>query len=229
MRTLAIGDIHGCFTALQTVVSVVELSSEDNLVTLGDYIDRGPQVPQVLVWLRERYRSGRLVPLLGNHEIMLRACRTDKDLFQDWLEFGGRATLEAYGSAQGELSLDDIPKEDWDFIEEYCVPWHETEKHIFVHAGLHPNLPLSRQYEQVLFWDRVVEHTPHYSGKTMICGHTPQADGKPTHQGHAIYLDTGAYLENGWLTCLDIDSGEVWQGNQAGDSRNWYLGKAETS
>ena len=45
MRTLAIGDIHGCFKALQAVVAAAEISSEDNVVTLGDYIDRGPEVP----------------------------------------------------------------------------------------------------------------------------------------------------------------------------------------
>ena len=54
MRTLAIGDIHGCFKALQTVVAAADISVEDRLVTLGDYIDRGPEVPQVLAWLRAR-------------------------------------------------------------------------------------------------------------------------------------------------------------------------------
>ena len=229
MRTLAIGDIHGCFKALQAVGAAAEISSEDNVVTLGDYIDRGPEVPQVLAWLRGRYQSGRLIPLLGNHEIMLRASRKDEELREDWLEFGGRATLEAYATDLATLSLEDIPPEDWDFIEEHCLPWHETEKHIFVHAGLHPNLPLSRQYEQVLFWDRSIVHAPHCSGKTMICGHTPQEDGLPVHHGHAICIDTGAYLEDGWLTCLDVESGEYWQGNQAGDSRNWQLSEVGSS
>ena len=64
MRTLAIGDIHGCFKALQTVVAAAEISVDDRLVTLGDYIDRGPEVPQVLAWLRARYQSGHLIPLL---------------------------------------------------------------------------------------------------------------------------------------------------------------------
>ena len=122
MRTLAIGDIHGCFKALQAVGAAAEISSEDNVVTLGDYIDRGPEVPQVLAWLRGRYQSGRLIPLLGNHEIMLRASRKDEELREDWLEFGGRATLEAYATDLATLSLEDIPPEDWDFIEEHCLP-----------------------------------------------------------------------------------------------------------
>ena len=227
MRTLAIGDIHGCFRALETVVSAAQISVDDQLVTLGDYVDRGPEVPRVLSWLRDRYQMGRLVPLLGNHEKMLQASRTDEDFFRDWLSFGGRETLEAYISPEDELSLDAIPQEDWKFIDENCVSWHETEKHIFVHAGLHPNLPLARQYDQVLFWDRVVAHAPHCSGKTMICGHTPQEDGLPANHGHAICLDTGVYLKGGWLTCLDVESGEYWQANQAGDSRNWQIAEIE--
>lgn len=223
MRTLAIGDIHGCFKALQTVVAAAQISGDDNIVTLGDYVDRGPEVPEVLAWLRTRYQLGCLTPLLGNHEIMMRASRKDESLREEWLEFGGRMTLEAYATDAGKPSLEDIPSEDWSFIEEYCVPFHETETHIFVHAGLHPNLPLSRQYDQVLFWDRTSVHTPHCSGKTMICGHTPQENGYPVHHGHAICIDTGVYLEEGWLTCLDVETGEYWQGNQAGNSRNWQL------
>ena len=227
MRTLEIGDIHGCFKALQTVVTAAEISLEDTIVTLGDYIDRGPEVPQVLAWLRDRYQSGHLVPLLGNHEIMMLESRRDKVVREDWLQFGGRMTLEGYESDSEIPCLKDIPSEDWSFIEEHCLRFHETDKYIFVHAGLHPGLPLSRQYDQVLFWDRTSVHAPHCSGKTMVCGHTPQEGGHPVNHGHAICIDTGVYLKGGWLTCLDVDSGEYWQGNQEGDSRNWQLNEAD--
>lgn len=223
MRTLAIGDIHGCFKALQTVVAAAGISVNDRLVTLGDYIDRGPEVPQVLAWLRTRYQSGHLIPLLGNHELMMQASRKDVVLRDQWLEFGGRMTLAAYSSDGENLSFDDIPDEDWSFIDRDCVRFHETETHIFVHAGLHPDLPLSKQYEHILFWDRPIIHPPHCSGKTMVCGHTPQDEGHPVDHGHAIYIDTGVYQDGGWLTCLDVESGEYWQGNQEGDSRNWQL------
>ena len=223
MRTLAIGDIHGCFKALQTVVAAAEISADDHLVTLGDYVDRGPEVPQVLAWLRDHYQSGRLTPLLGNHELMLQACRDDASLRAEWLEFGGRATLEAYSDDSKGLSLEDIPAEDWLFLEEHCVPFHETETHIFVHAGLHPDLPLRKQYPQILFWDRSSVHPPHYSGKTMVCGHTPQEGGYPVNHGHAIYIDTGVYQKGGWLTCLEVDTGEYWQGDQQGNLRHWQL------
>ena len=42
MRTLAIGDIHGCSRALRALLDAVGPTPEDRIVTLGDYIDRGP-------------------------------------------------------------------------------------------------------------------------------------------------------------------------------------------
>ncbi|MGB1261098.1 MAG: metallophosphoesterase, partial [Akkermansiaceae bacterium] len=39
---LAIGDIHGCLTSLETMLELVQPSSDDLIVTLGDYVDRGP-------------------------------------------------------------------------------------------------------------------------------------------------------------------------------------------
>jgi serine/threonine protein phosphatase 1 len=41
-RVLAIGDIHGCSTALETLLESVKIQPDDTLVTLGDYGDRGP-------------------------------------------------------------------------------------------------------------------------------------------------------------------------------------------
>ncbi len=42
MRTIAIGDIHGCAKAVHALVQAIRPQREDTLVFLGDYIDRGP-------------------------------------------------------------------------------------------------------------------------------------------------------------------------------------------
>lgn len=55
---------------------------------------------------------------------------------------------------------------------------------------------------------------PHMSGKTVICGHTPQTSGYPVNLGHTICLDTAD-----WLTCLDLSSNEYWQANNEGETR----------
>ena len=52
-RTIALGDIHGCATALQTLLDALELSQSDTLVMLGDAIDRGPDSYGVIQQLLE--------------------------------------------------------------------------------------------------------------------------------------------------------------------------------
>ncbi len=63
----------------------------------------------------------------------------------------------------------------------------------------------------------------------MVCGHTPQVEGIPANYGHAVCLDTGVYLEDGWLTCLDVASGKYWQANQSGATRSCQLGDPRPS
>ena len=58
MRHLAIGDIHGCFRALTTLEAFVPFRDEDTLITLGDYVDRGPNSCAVLDWLVARRAEG---------------------------------------------------------------------------------------------------------------------------------------------------------------------------
>lgn len=71
MRTLAIGDIHGCYNSLRTLESYVAFESEDRIITLGDYVDRGPDTKKVLEWLIQRDSLGNLIALRGNHELMM--------------------------------------------------------------------------------------------------------------------------------------------------------------
>jgi serine/threonine protein phosphatase 1 len=47
-RTIAIGDIHGCSAALDTLIRAIQPRQEDCIVTLGDYINRGPDSRGVL-------------------------------------------------------------------------------------------------------------------------------------------------------------------------------------
>ncbi len=52
-RTIAIGDIHGCSAALNALLEAIRLSPEDTIVTLGDYINRGPDSRGVIERLIE--------------------------------------------------------------------------------------------------------------------------------------------------------------------------------
>lgn len=222
MRCLAIGDIHGCFRALTTLADVVPIRDDDLVVTLGDYVNRGPDSRSVLEWLIERHGKGKLVPLRGNHEIMMLQAREDPDRLRRWLYYGGTTTLASYQTDDTSDSLDLIPEAHWQFLEQETRGYYETASHIFVHATLHPDIALAEQPELYLHWEKFNDPPPHYSGKVMVCGHTSQKLGLPRSVGHAVCIDTWAYGD-GWLTCLDTDTGQYWQANQQGETRSEWL------
>jgi serine/threonine protein phosphatase 1 len=219
---LAIGDIHGCYRSLTTLVKAVKLTPEDTLITLGDYVNRGPETYAVMEWLIRRANTGPLIPLRGNHEIMMLNARLTGDSFT-WLSVGGKETLASYSPLEDEGRLADVPDSHWDFLEHQLCDYYETKKHLFVHANLYPDLPLDEQPEFMLFWEHIDEWTPpHVSGKTMICGHTSQKSGEPLNLGHAVCIDTAA-CKGGWLTCLEVETNYYWQANEAGQTREGFL------
>lgn len=224
MRTLAIGDIHGCLRALTTLINAVAPRPDDLLVTLGDYVDRGPDSKGVLDYLVDLHATGQLVALRGNHDRMMLDARDGADGYL-WLACGGQATLRSYSvAAYLEYDLADVPESHWDFLERRCVNWHEAETHFFVHGSVLPHLSLAEQPTEVLLWEKVYADstTAHCSGKVMICGHTRQASGDILDLGHTLCIDTGAY-GGGWLTCLEVETGRWWQASQGGELRQGSL------
>ena len=121
--------------------------------------------------------------------------------------------------------LDDIPDRHWQFLEA-TQPCHETDTHFFVHANVHPDLPLNEQPEYMLYWEKLEKGycAAHYSGKIMVCGHTAQKSGLPLDLGHAVCIDTLVY-GIGWLTCLDVQTGRLLQARQSGETRMGWLGE----
>jgi len=222
VRILAIGDIHGCFPALTALEKYVPFTPSDKLVTLGDYIDRGPDSRAVLDWLIAHKREDRLIPIRGNHELMMCAARESDRYFDAWVAYGGDQALNSYARPHHGGNLQDVPEAHWDFMERGCRAYFETDTHFFVHANVYPNLPLNVQTDHKLYWDKFNDPLPHVSGKTMVCGHTPQKNGLPRSIGHAICIDTWVYAR-GWLTCLDVESGRYWQANEKRDVRTGVL------
>lgn len=221
-RLLAIGDIHGCLTALEAVLNFARVQPDDVLVTLGDYVDRGPHSRQVLDWLIDRNRSGQLVALRGNHDLMMSAARFDNQARNGWISVGGVQTLQSYGDDGIIGTLEDVPERHFEFIDSTCHRYFETPTHIFVHATLQWDKPLEEQTDEVLYWEKFRNPEPHCSGKVMVCGHTSQKNGVPLSVGHAICIDTWVY-GHGWLTCLDVTSGQYWQAKQNGETRSGSL------
>jgi serine/threonine protein phosphatase 1 len=221
-RTIAIGDVHGCSAALAAILDAIRPGPADTLVPLGDYIDRGPDSRGVLDLLIALAGRCLLVPLLGNHEEMLFAATRDREALRAWLACGGVASLRSYGWAPGgpPRSLADwVPRRHWDFLAG-CRAYHETATHLFVHAGVLPDLPLDRQPGAALRW-RVTDAAtaaPHCSGKVAVVGHTPQWSGEVLDLGFLVCIDTNCH-RGGWLTALDTGTGQVWQADSNGALR----------
>jgi serine/threonine protein phosphatase 1 len=168
--------------------------------------------------LIKRHQTGRLVALRGNHDLMMLDVRDNPLSMEDWLVCGGGETLSSYAQPGHPGRIEDVPAVHWAFLESVCVDWYETETHFFVHANAHPDLSLVEQPGFLLYWEPLDDPKPHCSGKIMVCGHTKQRSGEPLNLGHTICIDTWVYGQ-GWLTCLDVGSGCVWQANQLGQQR----------
>jgi serine/threonine protein phosphatase 1 len=138
------------------------------------------------------------------------------------LKFGGQATLDSFGSA----GLDGISDECWSFLDS-CRLCYETPTHFFVHANYDPARPLSEQLEDTALSLSLTESVPgpHCSGKTAVVGHTAQASGEVLNLGHLLCIDTDC-CHAGYLTALDVDSGEIWQAQDQRHSARFPLGRS---
>ena len=185
-RTIAIGDIHGHLAALDGLLAAIEPAPDDTLITLGDYVDRGPNSRGVIDRLIQLGRRCRHVPLLGNHDLMM---------------------IEICGDGQLDLLRG-------------CRLFHETERHLFVHANYDADRPLAEQSTDELLWPSLRARVPrrHISGKTAIVGHTAQKTGQVLDLGHLTCIDTYIYGD-GYLTALEVDGGRLWQVDAQGRLR----------
>ncbi|HTU03674.1 MAG TPA: metallophosphoesterase family protein [Candidatus Sulfotelmatobacter sp.] len=191
--TYVIGDIHGCLDPLQRLIDKVKPKPGDELIFVGDYIDRGPQSRQVVDYLLGL--PHRRIFLMGNHEKMLLDFLDgeDQELF---LANGGQATLRSYGG-----DPDDIPDAHRAFFKS-LRPMYETTDYLFVHAGIRPMVPLAEQNIRDLVWIRheffqFIGRFP----KPVVFGHTPLRQVLMAED--RIGIDTGC-VYGGKLTCLKL-------------------------
>ena len=223
-RIFAIGDIHGHLVVLDRLLRQLPMESEDTLVFLGDYVDRGPDSKGVLdrvVALKEE-RGDRLVCLLGNHEdMMLDHWRRTRGGWIDdlhmlkgmsqvmdygagfWLSVGGDATVRSYYP-------DDIDKEHIRFLCGLPIV-HEQEAYSFVHAGIRPFGQTSRAEmlwgasgffaDLDMLHGRVLLDTQSTSAPRVVVGHT--VFDRPMIGPDFIAIDTGCAF-GGCLTAVQL-------------------------
>lgn len=208
MRTIVIGDIHGCYNELKKLISDLITENvynhkKDKLIFLGDYIDRGDDSRLVVKFIRSLQEENKwdVVALMGNHEDMaLEYFAGDK--YSGWTYNGYEHTLKSYEGHDDEL-LDDL---EW---MKTLPLYYEDDNFIYVHAGINKRLPMDKQLKNTLLWTReaFLYDSSEYD-KRVIFGHTPTYfEPYYSYCGNDICIDTGC-VYGGSLTALVIEDGK---------------------
>lgn len=211
MKTIVVGDIHGCYNELKALIEDLEVSGEynkdtDKLVFLGDYIDRGKDSRLVIEFIRNLQKNNKnIIALMGNHEDMLLNYYRGID---NWWTFNGyNDTLNSYKGYEEQL------KDDIKWIRMLPL-YHEDNYFVYVHAGVDVNKPLEEQDKRTLLWTRepfiYAEKEYH---KRVIFGHTPTINLIEEYNPvctitNNIDIDTGC-VYGGNLTALIIEDDEI--------------------
>ena len=217
MARYVIGDIHGCVAELSRLIESLPLAKGDQVIFLGDYIDRGPdscRVISYLLGLRQTCGFIDFVFLKGNHEDMLLSYLGYSGQHGEmFLANGGKSTLASYGLNPDEATAENasaaMPSEHLDFFQTlaHC---HATDSFFCVHAGINPQKTLAEQTDEEFFWIRnTFIYRSHSLPYTVLFGHTPQ----PTvffDLPYKVGLDTGLVYGN-MLTCLELDEKVLFQ------------------
>lgn len=236
-RLIAVGDIHGHLQMLLDLMADVAPQADDQLVFLGDYIDRGPESPEVIDWLINfKQRFPQTIFLRGNHEQMLldavsaaeKKLAGKNNFIADLLALsgngipnpvfyfvscGGLETLAAYCSAQGEFDpcevLTAIPQDHLDFLAQTQFYYLENP-FMFVHAGVDPkDSDGTKRNNQAFLWARKpLWRSDKRWDKVVVHGHTPVAE--PYFHHSEINIDTGAGY-GAHLTACDVLTKYIWQ------------------
>ncbi len=179
-------------------------------VTLGDYVDRGPDSRGVVERLAENPFPTEFIALKGNHEDMLVGFLRDPSNGDLWSRNGGLETLHSYGIDVGPLMRARGYKSAAAAFEKALPRTHlrffsslrlclSVGRYFLCHAGVRPGVPLTQQREEDLLWIRdEFLYDPTDFGKLVVHGHTPVPE--PEIRPNRINVDTGAFI-TGRLTC----------------------------
>lgn len=225
VRTLVIGDIHGGFKALEQVLERAEVTPEDKLIFLGDYVDGWSQSFEVINMLITLKSSHNCVFLRGNHdELFYQWLKNYKDN-PNWLQHGGQATINSYKDRP--YNFIQIHTFFLENLENYHL---DEQNRLFLHAGFTNVKGINHEhFTKMFYWDRSLWETAlavrelskediYYPErlnlyKEIYVGHSPLSKigvNEPMLASGVWNIDTGAAFTNP-LTIMDIDTKKFWQ------------------
>ena len=240
MATIAIGDIHGWREPLDELLATIRprLSTDDTVVFLGDYIDRGTDtrgcIDAVLAF-RDSVPA-RVVYLIGNHEEWLLRTMFDHQRHSWLMGMEALTTIRSYSPEaertlraaaheaganlfQGPTALpyeaffDVLPASHREFLTT-LAPYCETPDGICTHAGVHPSIPELDRQGHVLTWGHAGFPDEYRGPAFVLDGHHDNAaldaDGwpRPRRVGRTIGLDT---ISHGVLTAVALPGPDIVQ------------------
>ncbi|MCA1965323.1 MAG: metallophosphoesterase [Flavobacterium sp.] len=229
MRKFVLGDIHGGLKAIHQVLERADVTNNDTLIFLGDFVDGWSESPAVLNFLIALQKKQPCIFIRGNHDELLLDWllgnneNIDKKL---WFQHGGEATVKSYQNIDSETKEKHIR-----FLQSLQNYYLDDENRLFIHAGFTNMKGVEYEYFKPLFyWDRTLWETalaldPNLSKdaitypnrltiyKEIYIGHTPVTkinESIPVNKACVWNVDTGAAFK-GKLTIMDIETKEFWQ------------------
>jgi len=188
MATLVIGDIHGCYDELLDLVEAAGLGEHDEIISVGDMVDRGPNSKDVLEFFRTR-ENARSV--LGNHE-------------RKHLQMLRGVVGPALSQELQMLEFDEVYYQEALRYMGTLPRYIELPEALIVHGFFEPGVALTEQREHVIVGtlrgDRYLRKSydrPWYElydyDRPLIVGHLIyNSDGTPlVYKDRVFGLDTG--------------------------------------
>jgi serine/threonine protein phosphatase 1 len=233
-RVYAVGDIHGRLDLLVSLAEAIEADdrargpADTTIILLGDLVDRGPDSAGVIKAARLWSQQRHVRFIAGNHEEMFLDSLDSVESLRHFIRYGGRETLLSYPIAVADYlaaEVEDlqammrqaVPQEDIDFL----AGFEDTIRigdYLFVHAGIHPDLPIEQQRTGHLRWIRepFLSHVGDH-GFVVVHGHSITEEAQVL--SNRIGIDTGAY-QSGRLTALGLEGSTRWLIETAEDERD---------
>ena len=226
MRTLAIGDIHGGLRALIQLLNRANVTTDDRLIFVGDYVDGWSDSAQVVQYLLELSKTNDCTFIKGNHDVWCEDWLRTGEGEPVWLAHGGKETVESY-----ETFSEDDKKQHLYFFADMDLCHIDEQNRLFLHAGFTSMHGVEREihkenfyfdrtlWEMALTMDKRIEKNSelypnrlkHYH--EIYIGHTPTTNfnqDKPMNAINVWNIDTGAAFL-GKLSAIDIDTKTVFQ------------------
>ncbi len=203
MKIYAMSDIHGYLQEFEAALELVDLSGDNKLILLGDYIHNGADsygVLKKIISLQQKYGNDKVVALMGNHEEIV---------------IEGRAPIQ---ELWGEGLYDSENAEDDNYIifMQNLPLYHVEDNIIFVHAGIDEESGDEWEWESTDrdYLEKYPAETGHFDGDMIIvAGHVGTAVIANNYRFHDIYFDgdshyyiDGTVYESGVINVLMYDT-----------------------